>query len=188
MVTGEQLHGKVTEQTDTSVAISHPILGEMTIPMEQVQGVLVTSEAGAAEIPPPPPEPVNLKKNMSNKLLPGWDKYFELGFTGSDGNTQTSTVSVGFSAFRENDHERTKLDLSHFRYEDDGARTRNEAAGELVHDWLMPDSPWFKFMALKLEYDEFKGLGDPCQRVRGRRQADPRERQPQRDRPGRPGW
>jgi putative salt-induced outer membrane protein YdiY len=156
LVTGELLHGTVTEQTDASVAISHPILGEMTIPMEQVQGVLVTSEEGAAESPPPPPVPVNLKQNMSNKLLPGWDKYFELGFTGSDGNTQTSTVSVGFAALRENDHERTKLDLSHFRYEDDGARTRNEAAAELVHDWLMPGSPWFKFMALKLDYDEFK--------------------------------
>lgn len=155
LVTGDLLHGTVTEQSDSAVVISHPLLGEVTLPIDQVQGVTVTSEEGEAP-PPPQPESSELTQYLSDKLLPGWDKHLEAGFSGTDGNTQTSNIRVGFGALRENDHERTKLGLSHFRAEDDGTRTRNEAAASLVHDWLMPGSPWFKFATGKLEYDEFK--------------------------------
>ncbi len=159
LVTGDLLHGTVTSQTDDAVTLTHPVLGEVTLPKDQVQGVIVTSDqADDAPVvetkPEPAPEP-EPKSEWSNKLLPGWDKHFEVGFTGTDGNTQTNTITVGFAALQENDHERTKLGLKYFRYDDDGIRTRNEASAEATHDWLMPDSPWFRFINGKLEYDEF---------------------------------
>ncbi len=163
LVTGDLLHGTVARQSETTVVIEHPVLGRIELPADQVKAVTLASDAptpDAVEIPALPAQAVAeaapAPHPLSNKLLPGWDKHFELGFTGTDGNTQTSSVSVGFAALRENDEERTKLTISVFRNQDDGTRTRNEAAGELLHDWLMPDSPWFKFINAKLEYDEFR--------------------------------
>lgn len=162
LVTGDLLHGTVAERSESAVVIEHPVLGRVTLPADQVKAVTLASDAPAEDaeaIPAEPPAAVAeaaAPNGLSQKLLPGWDKHFELGFTGTDGNTQTSSVSVGFAALRENDEERTKLALSVFRNEDDGTRTRNEAAGELTHDWLMPGSPWFKFINAKLEYDEFR--------------------------------
>lgn len=154
LVTGEMLHGTVTAQTDDAVTLTHPVLGEVVLPTAQVQGVVIASEAAEAEAAKPVQEPEPIAE-WSNKLLPGWDKHFEAGFSGTDGNTQTSSISVGFAALRENDEERSKIDLSYFRTDDDGNRTRNEATAQVTHDWLMPDSPWFKFLTGKLEYDEF---------------------------------
>lgn len=163
LVTGDLLHGTVAQHDETIVVIEHPVLGRIELPADQVKAVMLASDAptpDAAEVPAVPAaavaEAAPAPHPLSNKLLPGWDKHFELGFTGTDGNTQTSSVSVGFAALRENDEERTKLALSVFRNEDDGTRTRNEATGELLHDWLMPGSPWFKFINAKLEYDEFR--------------------------------
>lgn len=158
LVTGDVLHGTVAEQSDSTVVLEHPVLGKVTLPADQVKAVTLDGdETDDTQAPPPEPAPVVEEKPhpLSQRLLPGWDKHFELGFTGTDGNTQTSTLRVAFNAIRENDEERTKLAVFHNRAEDDGERTRNEAAAEAVHDWLMPGSPWFKFATGKLEYDEF---------------------------------
>lgn len=162
LVTGDILHGTVAEQTEASVVIEHPVLGRVELPADQVKAVSLASddtEQDAADLPAEPAaavaEAAPAPHPLSKRLLPGWDKHFELGFTGTDGNTQTLNISVGFAALQETDEERSKLKLKYFRAEDDGIRTRSEAAGELIHDWLMPGSPWFKFATGKLEYDEF---------------------------------
>lgn len=160
LVTGDLLHGTVTEQTNSAVVLTHPVLGEVTLPIDKVRGVLITSDEGGATVVEAPAEPgpdeIEKAIALSSQLLPGWDKHFELGFSGTDGNSQTSNGTLGFNALREDDEDRSKIDISYFRSDDDGNRTRNEASGEATHDWLMPGSPWFKFVNGKLEYDEFQ--------------------------------
>lgn len=162
LVSGDVLHGTVTAQTDDAVTLSHPVLGDLVLPAKQVKSVTLDAKKADAEAAPkaapeavkPEPEakPINA---WADQLLPGWDKHFELGFTGTDGNSQTDNLNIGFDAKRENDEQRTHIDLSYFRTDDDGNRTRNDATAEATHDWLMPGSPWFKFVNGKLEYDEF---------------------------------
>ncbi len=153
---GDLLHGTVTEQSDSAVKLTHPLLGELTFTKDQIKAVNVDSDEAKAEPVEVAPEPEAKPANeWSNKILPGWEKHFEAGFNGSDGNSQTLNVLVGFAAMRENDEERTKLNLNYYRSDDDGNTTRNEANAGFTHDWLMPDSPWFKFVTGKLEYDEF---------------------------------
>jgi len=166
LINGDMLHGTITEQTEDGVVIEHPILGTVNLPTDQISAVIVLPEGAeqdgpleqaATEVKAPEEQaPAISPKAWSNKILPGWDKHFEVGFSGTDGNTQTSNVSLGFAALQENEQERSNLKFSYFRTEDDGIRTRNEATGELVHDWLMPDSPWFKFASGKIDYDEFQ--------------------------------
>jgi putative salt-induced outer membrane protein YdiY len=166
LVSGDILHGTVAEQSESLVIIEHPLLGRVELPADQVKSVRVgepdTAEQDAADVLAEPAaavaetEAVAAPHPLSQTLLPGWDKHLEVGFTGTDGNTQTTTIKAGFAALRENDEERTKIALSTFYNKDDGERNRNEASGEVVQDWLMPGSPWFKFATAKLEYDEFK--------------------------------
>ncbi len=159
LVAGDLLHGKVVEQSDQMIVIEHPVLGQIQVPVEQVKAVLITSPEGEdalvaaePEDEPAPPAP----DSLSQKLLPGWDKNFELGFNGSDGNSQTFDLHSVFTATQEDDFHRWLLGARYFRTENDSSRTRNEFTAIATHDWLMPDSPWFKFASAKFEYDEFQ--------------------------------
>lgn len=158
LVTGDLLHGTVVEQTDSAVVLDHPVMGNVTLPVDQVKAVVVTDGEGGEVLatPEPEPEPVVDTDSLSHKILPGWDKNFELGFNGSEGNSQTLNIHSAFDATQEDDHHRWKLGASFFQNKDDGTRTRNEFNAEVTHDWLMPDSDWFKFATAKYQYDEFQ--------------------------------
>jgi putative salt-induced outer membrane protein YdiY len=160
LVTGDLLHGEVVEQSDQAVVIEHPLLGRIELPVDQVKSVLITPEQeGKDEVPVPAQPETDLAAggdSLSQKLLPGWDKKFELGFNGTDGNSQTFNLHSAFEATLEDDFHRRNIKARYFRTEDDGSRTRNEFISEAVHDWLMPDSPWFKFTNAKFQYDEFR--------------------------------
>lgn len=157
MVAGDLLHGTVLEQSDQAVIVEHPVLGQVTVPKDQVKAVLITSEGGEEVlVTEAPEEPAPAPSALSQKLLPGWDKSFELGFSGSEGNSQTFNIHSVFDATDEDDHHRWNLGASYFQNKDNGMRTRNEFIAEATHDWLMPDSPWFKFANVKYQYDEFQ--------------------------------
>ncbi len=164
LVTGDLLHGTVVEQTDSTVVLEHPIMGNVTLPVDQVKAVLVTEGDGGEAVVTPEPEPepepevepIVDKDSFSQNILPGWDKHFELGFNGSEGNSQTLNIHSAFKATEEDDHHRWLLGSRFFQNKDNGMRTRNEFSAEATHDWLMPDSPWFKFATVKYQYDEFQ--------------------------------
>ncbi len=158
LVQGDLLHGTVIEQSEQAVVIDHPVMGQISLPVDQVKAVLITAEDADAvlkssEADAPPTDDAHA---IPQTLLPGWDKHFELGFNGSDGNSQTFNLNAAFGATKADDFNRDQLSATYFRNNDDGNRTRNEFTAEAVHDWLMPDSPWFKFASAKLEYDEFQ--------------------------------
>jgi putative salt-induced outer membrane protein YdiY len=179
LVNGDLLHGTVVQQTDQAVVMDHPVLGRVHLSTDRVKAVIISpvqKTDGQEEKPPPAantqaaattespaaadtPDPLTHAPQLdtfSARILPGWDKHLELGITGSDGNSQTFNLNAGFNAKKEDDSDRWIIRSKYFRNEDDGNRTRNEFTGELVRDWLMPDSPWFKFASGRLEYDEFQ--------------------------------
>jgi len=170
LISGDLLHGTVVEQSDRVVILDHPVLGRIELPAGQVQAVLVTpdreeDDAGTAtpgqaaeknrtQAAAVPNE--DESKALWGKLLAGFDKHFELGFNGSDGNSQTFNLNSAFLATKEDEDARWKLSATYYQNNDDGNRTRNEFVAEAVRDWLMPDSRWFKFANGRLEYDEFQ--------------------------------
>lgn len=177
LISGDLLHGTVVEQSGQVVILEHPILGRIELPADQVQAVVISPDRvdtapataapdgqvpgeQAAEDPPATLSPalpgVDWNETLREKLLPGFDKRFELGFNGSDGNSQTFNLNSAFLATKEDDRDRSKISATYYQNNDDGNRTRNEFIGKVVHDWLMPESPWFKFANGRLEYDEFQ--------------------------------
>jgi Protein of unknown function, DUF481 len=173
LTNGDLLHGTITEQTERSVVIEHPVLGRVELPIEQVNAVVVIPDGPGAQAEgqdeqardkttqasptlDPAVAALDTDLTLADKLLPGWDKHFELGINGSDGNSQTFNLVSGFNATKEDENNRWTINATYFRNQDDGNRTRNEFIGIVNRDWLMPGSPWFKFANGRFDYDEFQ--------------------------------
>ncbi|MEM6550930.1 MAG: DUF481 domain-containing protein [Planctomycetota bacterium] len=187
---GEVLEGEITGQTDEAVSLEHPVLGPLVIPRGQIQS-LVDSDAEAADAPAAEPEPQpdpTASFGPSRWFLPGFEKSFEAGINGSDGNSETLNLYANFNATKETETDRLSIISKYFRSSDDGDTSENEFTLEATKDWLITDEAYFFFARGKYEYDQFEawehrvsgygGVGytfynDPKFELRGRAGAGP---------------
>jgi len=190
LTTGESLTGEVTAQSDESVTLEHPVLGALSIPRDKVESVVVEAaeeqaeesaaaektvgeaeaepsggEGQAAEGPVVPANTHSPPLVTSKGLLPGWDKRVEVGFTGSEGNTENSSLRAAFLANFENDVARWIFATKYYYATTDGETTDNNFAGGLRKDWLFADESYFLFSQVRYEYDQFeawrhRGIGN----------------------------
>ena len=112
--------------------------GEQSDDDPQVDAVEVTE---SAEQPPP----VKL-----------WKGSCELGFNGSEGNSETLNFRFGFDAKRKTDANILALDLDYHKKTADNRETANRMFLDSRYEWLHGDSPWTSFVHQTTEYDEFK--------------------------------
>jgi putative salt-induced outer membrane protein YdiY len=105
----------------------------------QVDAIEVTE---AAEEAPPP--------------IKLWEGSCELGFNGSEGNSQTLDFRFGFDAKRKTDANIIDLDLDYHKKTADNQETANRMFLDSRYEWLQGDSPWTSFVHQTTEYDEFK--------------------------------
>lgn len=180
LTTGETLTGPIAEQTDDRVVLDHPVLGRLTIARDNIAELDLDTPAPAeadepeaepepgedqdpepeAETGPqpqlaPPPSPVELIE-PDPTFLEDWDASLSLGFSGTQGNSETLSFHSKFDANKKTERDRWIYDASYFYGTDRGRRNRNEFDTELTKDWLFPDSPWFYFAKAGYEYDEFE--------------------------------
>lgn len=170
---GDTLVGQVVEQTDAHVVVEHPVLGKLTIAAADVQAVALDAPAAdqapaqpaaveveaapapAAEMPAPAAEPKELIESEPS-FFEGWDASLGLGFSGTDGNSETTSLNAEFKAQREDEEDRWIFRSAYFTGSNDGETNKNEFISELTKDWLMPDSPWLYFAQGKYQYDQFQ--------------------------------
>lgn len=169
LTSGDTLVGQVVEQTEAHVIIDHPVLGKLTIAADNVQSVAITppvSEQAPAEAPEvvaapaePAPAPAEAPKELIEaepSFFEGWDASLALGFSGTDGNSETSSLNAEFKAQREDEEDRWIFRSAYFTGSSDGETNKNEFLTELTKDWLLPDSPWLYFVQGKYQYDQFE--------------------------------
>ncbi len=84
-----------------------------------------------------------------------WWARFDVGFNGTEGNTRTANLRLGFVAEKRTREDRFKFDAALFNATDRGRKTRNEFTVGSIVDWLEPESPWFRFMQGRFDFDEF---------------------------------
>jgi len=184
LTNGDTLRGELVDRTDDTVTISHPFLGEMNIPAEQVTNaaelpadvdpaspeaadLIVTPDntvaPAAAPVAPPAEEPAPEEEIedvrpglLGTNLLEGWDRSFTLGLYGSEGNSQQLDITAQLDLFYEDDHDRWTFDAAWFYGTEDSEVTDNEILVNLRKDWLLPDSRWFVFAKGNYEYDDFE--------------------------------
>lgn len=92
-----------------------------------------------------------------NKPPGGWSGNFAAGGTVQTGNVERTSVSVGFDAKRDWEHDRFQLRFLHNYSEDTGAITSRNTFGALKFDHFFTEN-FFGGVSLELLKDEFKDL------------------------------
>ena len=161
LVNGDVLSGTISERSDERIVLVHPVLGEMVISADQVSAFTIGDaapqpEPAPAEAPaeplPAPPKP----ELFGTGIMAGWDRSVEVGFNGSEGNTETFSLKAAFNAGYEDERDRWKLATTYWRSGDDGDVSENEFKALVIKDWLIPASAWFYFAVGQYEYDQFQ--------------------------------
>lgn len=166
LVTGDRLLGQIIEQSEGVVVLKHSVLGRIEIPADQISEVKIVSasddqtskndasstraalpaalDSAVDEVPHPP------------RFLEGWHSQIELGLTGSSGNSNVASFRGALKAERETETERSTADASYFVTENRSETTRNEFTVGLIHDRMLPESPWFLFVKGRYDFDQFR--------------------------------
>lgn len=170
--TGEILKGQIIAKTPTGLQIQHDILGKIAIPFDRINQVVeddVTPmvELPAAEADKKAADQAQAAKAVADAAKPpeppapqgffsGWKSKLELGFNGSEGNSDISNFYGAFKSEKADKSDRWRYDASYFLSESDGVTTKNQFTTGLLKDWFIPDSPWFVFAEVRFDIDEFK--------------------------------
>lgn len=88
----------------------------------------------------------------------GWATNFELGASGSSGNTEVFTVHAGLTSLHEDADGRTKLGASYDHTVSEGVISANRFVAEGTHDFFNAfpkESKWGLFGNIRYEYNDF---------------------------------
>ena len=135
---GDVVTGEVIERSDEKIVLQHPVLGRLEIPVEEVT-------------------PRSLHVGLfGTRFLEGWDKEINVGFSGSEGDTDESDLLIGsdldYADKRKRWLLRARYELSYSENEKDDHNAQVSA----LRDWLFVDSPWFAFSYTTYNFDEFE--------------------------------
>src|SRR5262245_40956707 len=96
------------------VIIDHPMLGRLTIPASRVKSIKPVPEGPilprGAQPPLPPPAPAPEPPPPP----PRWESSFDVGFSGSAGNTQNMDLRVAFTSVYKDPTQRYTIDSSYY--------------------------------------------------------------------------
>jgi len=168
---GDIVTGQVLSRTEQSVTIRHPVLGEMTISLTDAASITTIAPAPEetpdappppapeAQVPPPAPEnepaPEEAEPVAEEPEYP-WEIRFELGTTGSTGNTERADFMTSFAAERETNRVYTQFSSDYRLASEDGDTTENRLYSRARNEWKIPDTKWSYFAQLDVDADEFK--------------------------------
>lgn len=89
---------------------------------------------------------------------PAWDKGFELGINGSEGNAQALSLMTAGRIKRETDRSTWGIDIVYAKTESRNVLTQHYAFLNSRYDYKLGDSRWSLFNITRIEYDEFKAF------------------------------
>lgn len=151
---GDLINADVTAQSEATVTIEHPVLGEIEIPRGEITAIRF-AEDEVASLAGDATDGVD-DGLLGTGWLTDWERRFEFGLTGSAGKADDLDITAGFTADYEDGSKRWTHKTGYFQKESDGERTDNSFYSSLQRDWLDPDSPWFQFAGGRFDWDEFK--------------------------------
>ena len=141
---GEIVRGRLVRVEGGEAVIDHALLGELRVPLTDVEGA---DGVPAAALPAPEPVDPNAWT---------WDNRFEFGFLGSTGNTERFKIGAVFAINGRSEVARLTF-RSALDYEtSNGTKNASRWDNLLRHDWLLPDSDWSIFAQVTVTFDEFQ--------------------------------
>lgn len=168
--TGEVLRATVIEQTRDLVIIDHPVLGRLELPVDRVksikpmptQGQPPPPEGEAPAAPPPAPAPAPDPAPAPTPPPPAppeeprWKWSFDLGFSGTAGNTQNTDLRLAFTGAYKAPTQSYLFDTSYYLSTSRGDTTSDQATAGILADWAIQESRWSYFAQGRLDYDTFQ--------------------------------
>ena len=155
------------------------LVASQTIAPASAQGIPIDPLPAYGQLnavaPPPPSQPAgdtNLQPLLSydEVFAPSWyttdywfgpepwDKSIELGFNGSAGTSESTSIRAGGYIKRKTDRNKIDLQLLYNQTSSQGTQTQNNAQFDWRHDMLFTDSPWTIFNSVSVFYDEFQAF------------------------------
>ena len=161
---GDTLTGKIISRSSDNIVLSHPVLGEVTIPTSSIKAPVEhpTSKdkqtiAATKSAPADKSKAIADDSGIFNAAwLTDWKYRLEAGVSGSSGKSDNQKITIGFSADYEDHDKRWKHKTSYYRYESDGDLSDHSLVATLNRDFLVPGDPRFYFAGGQFDYDEFK--------------------------------
>lgn len=152
LLNGDVLTGEFIKEDGHAVYIEHDVLGEMMIPKTMLAVVPeVPEEEIVAEVADE--EDSGL---FGTGILQNWERRFDIGITGSAGKSDNNQINVAFTADYESERTRISHKTSYYRSESEGDLSSHTFNSKVNRDWLLPETPWFRFAGAGFDWDEFK--------------------------------
>ncbi len=146
---GDRIKGSILTNSDDGLYLQHKTLGQLTLDQTQVKAVAYSHTDPAYE-----------GNALDHWFFPGWDKSLEIGFSGTDGNTDTLNFYAAFSTKQTTERDRWDIQARYFLTYDEGDQTRDEGNAFVIKDWLVPDEDYFYFGTARYDHDRFSGYED----------------------------
>ena len=151
LVNGDVISGGLVEETEDSITLDSPALGEITVSREDIEDDNVN--------PPTPPTEFDrffedVADGIDSFLFPGWAKSFSAGLTGSEGNSETLNIYADFATGYEDETDRWDIDANYFRSTDESEVTQNQINAIVTKDWLVPGERHFYWGLLTYQFDQ----------------------------------
>ena len=155
---GDTIEGKLVERTDSAIVLKHANLGRLEIPRERIDSLKIKEPEFTEEEKAGLLEPMLRKLSAKTSRLreKGWKSSVDISMDSSTGNTDEQSLRFGGHLAKEFANTRGTLDTSYYYKVKKGIVTDNKFTLGYLHDWLDPESDWFKFTYSRFDYDEFE--------------------------------
>ncbi len=161
---GDVFRGSFIRQEDGQAYITHPIVGEIGIPITSVDSIARVPEgdaelqAGEGEGDAEAAEEPTEEEEIPEEPVSKWEHSLEVGIDGSEGNTVDFNARLRFGSSFTNDKIEFNAYALYLYSEENRESTKNRAEVGVRNDWLISDSPWRVFAQGLYEYDEEKSF------------------------------
>jgi putative salt-induced outer membrane protein YdiY len=153
---GDRLSGKVVEENAQQIVLDHPVLGRLVIERDKIAALATTEATESSPANPAPP----IKQRNSTSPTPAVSttvsQRIELGLSGASGNSRNSDLRLGYQRRSDSAEHHSLLKSGYQRESSDGKTEEHDFFTELTHDWLMPQSQWFRFAQGRYDWDDFE--------------------------------
>ncbi|MEJ2213141.1 MAG: DUF481 domain-containing protein [Gammaproteobacteria bacterium] len=163
---GDQLQGVIITQTNETLTLNHPVLGELTIPMDKVTTLNLENVSDAPAKADSPEQTLAAadtatstetdKGFLHSGWLMGWKRQLAVAIDGAAGKSENSKINIGFTADYEDKKIRWAHETKYYRNESEGVLSDHSLTASLNRDWLLPKSTRFYFAGGHIDFDEFK--------------------------------
>ena len=155
---GNTIEGKLVIRTNYAIVIEHPTLGRLEIPRQRIDSLKIKEPEFKKEeiVEWSDPWLRKLSAKVSRFKENGWSSSVDLSLDSSVGNTDEQSTRFGSHIKRELPTRTGAMDLSYYHKIKEGAVSDNKLTLGAGRDWIYPESPWFRFIQGRYDYDEFE--------------------------------